>query len=108
MGMEDDGNCQFRAISKELYGTQRYHSGVRAQIIQYLRNHESEYKVFFEDAEWHNYLDTMKKEKTWGDELTLRVAAECFGVYIHLVTSTEENWLLHYSPSGEVDPNVRQ
>jgi hypothetical protein len=29
--MQDDGNCQFRALSHELYGTQKHHERVRAR-----------------------------------------------------------------------------
>ncbi|CAM9405351.1 unnamed protein product, partial [Heterosigma akashiwo] len=40
----------------------------------------------------------MRKSRTWGDELTLRAVAEEYGVRVHVMTSTEENWYLHYDP----------
>eukprot|EP00928_Gymnodinium_smaydae_P066511 TRINITY_DN49502_c0_g1_i1.p1 TRINITY_DN49502_c0_g1~~TRINITY_DN49502_c0_g1_i1.p1 ORF type:complete len:346 (+),score=54.07 TRINITY_DN49502_c0_g1_i1:66-1040(+) len=106
--MEDDGNCQFRAISQELFGNQRYHLSVRAAVVQHLRDHADEYKSFFEDAEWQHYVDTMAQPKTWGDELSLRVAAEYFGVRIHVVTSAQENWLLHYEPGAGIASHSRE
>ena len=37
---------------------------------------------------------------TWGDELTLRAACDCFGCVTHVVTTEHENWLLTYCPSS--------
>jgi hypothetical protein len=98
--MEDDGNCQFRAISSDLYGTQEHHELVRAMVVSYLESHGSTYKAFIGEREWRPYLEAMRKSKTWGDEITLRAAAEAFGIWVHVVTSTEENYLLAYCPSG--------
>lgn len=97
--MEDDGNCQFRALSQELYGSQRHHDIVRAQVVSYLQKNEAEYKAFFDDAEWAHYLENIGQLKTWGDELSLRAAAEAFAIKVHVITSTEENWLLEYAPA---------
>lgn len=100
--MEDDGNCQFRALSQELYGSQRYHQSVRSRVLQHLRRHEADYGAFFEGGEFQKYISNMTKSGTWGDELTIRAAAEAFGVRVHLVTSTESNWYLVY----EAGPGV--
>jgi hypothetical protein len=46
----------------------------------------------------------MEKFCTWGDELTLKYCADVFDVVIHVVTSHEENWYLHYDPAkGEAE-----
>jgi hypothetical protein len=34
--MEDDGNCQFRALSSECYGTQRFHRAIRLKVVQHI------------------------------------------------------------------------
>ena len=39
--------------------------------------------------------------RTWGDELTLRAASDCFGVTIHVLTSHEANWYLRYAPADD-------
>lgn len=103
--MQDDGNCQFRALSHELYGTQKHHERVREIVVRHLRNHASEYSPLFGDGEWPAYLTSMSRSRTWGDELTLRAAADAFEVRIHVITSTAENWYLVYHPESftEVD-----
>jgi len=38
--IEPDGNCLFRAVSHQIYGTQSYHAEVRRFVVQYLRIEE--------------------------------------------------------------------
>lgn len=106
--MEDDGNCQFRAISQELFGTQRHHEHVRAAVVSYLRTHPGEYSPLFAPGEWQSYLADMANPRTWGDELTLRAAADTFEVLVHLVTSSDSNWYLVYHPSATPNADARQ
>ena len=92
-----DGNCQFRSLSQELYGTQEHHPLVRNKAVSFMIENSSEYRVFFEsDAEWQDYIMSMSKLMTWGDELTLRACADAYGVTIHVITTTVDNWHLHY------------
>ena len=91
-----------------MYGTQRHHLLVRAEVVNYLLTHEDDYKAYFEDAEWNHYVESMAGPKTWGDEITLRVAAEAFAIRIHVVSSVEENWLLDYSPSSRIVAGARE
>jgi hypothetical protein len=95
--MEDDGNCQFRALSHELFGHQRWHLSVRQRVIDWLVSHPESFSMFVGDSDdWARYISKMEKNRTWGDELTLRAAAEAFSVTIHVVTTEHENWLLRY------------
>ena len=46
--------------------------------------------------------------RTWGDELTLRAASDCFGCTIHVVTSHEANWYLRYAPAADSPPEAAE
>lgn len=95
----DDGNCQFRSISKELYGSEDYHFAVRKRVIEHMRANRVMFEPYVGDAaDFDEYLFAMSKNKTWGDELTLRAAADGFGVEIHIITTEPENYLLTYGP----------
>lgn len=97
--MKDDGNCQFRAISQELFGTQDHHRLVRAEVVAHMTCHSPEYRAYFAPEEWDAYIAKMSQDGEWGDELTLRATADAFEIRIHVVTSTDQNWYLMYQPS---------
>ena len=100
--MEDDGNCQFRAIADELFGHQRHHDVVRKRVVEQLRANSDSYSFYVGgEREWGRYLDKMSQSRTWGDELTLKAASEAFRCKIHVVTTEQENWILHYNGEDE-------
>ena len=99
--MEGDGNCQFRALSHQLFDTQEEYAYVRRRVCTHMRAHEADFCIYFEDPhEWELFLTRMGSDRTWGDELTLRAAADAFGCTIHVITSTDEHWHLRYEPEG--------
>lgn len=98
--MKDDGNCQFRAVSQELFGTQEHHALVRAEAVAHMVRRGAEFRGLFADGEWEAYVAKMALSGEWGDELTLRATADAFEVKIHVVTSTEQNWYLAYEPDS--------
>jgi len=103
-----DGNCQFRAISQELFGSQDHHAEVRAQTVHTLRANSGKYQHLTVETGWERYLADMSLLTTWGDELTLQAAAEAYGVRIHVVTSNENNWYLQYVPEGGKPHGARE
>ncbi len=101
--MEDDGNCQFRALSHELFGHQRWHTSVRQRVIDWLVSHPESFSMFVGNSDdWAQYVSKMGENRTWGDELTLRAAAEAFSVTIHVVSTEHENWLLRYDSRQDI------
>ena len=57
MEVDDDGNCQFRAISQELYNTQEYHLAVRKQVCKIMKDREDEYKILFDEGKWDPFIN---------------------------------------------------
>jgi hypothetical protein len=106
--MADDGNCQFRAFSHSLFGTQEHHGVVRALCLAHMRSRSDEIAQLVGDGEeLERYLASQEKYKTWGDELTLKYTADAFDVDVHVVTSTELNWYLRYYPESGTVPDAR-
>lgn len=97
--MGDDGNCQFRALSMELYGTEERHGELREVAVAHMRAFPDEFAVFV-DGDWNKYLDSMSMLRTWADELTLRACADALVVRIHVITSAKENWYLKYDSTS--------
>lgn len=99
IAMVGDGNCQFRALSHNLFKSQERHAEVRAAVVRDVEARREEFEIYFESSrEFENWLREMKRDRTWGDELTLRAACDSFGVKIHVIQSTEKGWNLMYEP----------
>jgi len=96
----DDGNCQFRSFSHQLYGTEDYHGLVRATAMdQISKQNRDYYQMFFDTCvDLDRYIEGMSKSRKWGDELTVKAVSDAYGVDIHVVQSTPDNWYLHYDP----------
>jgi len=72
-----DGNCQFRSASQQLFGTEAHHGYVRQQAVEYMRSHKALFSGFCADAvEFERYLARIARDRTWGDELTLRAISD--------------------------------
>jgi len=108
MVMEGDGNCQFRSFAFNLFRDQAHHAAVRKSAVAHMRKHKDFFKVFFEDdKEFNKYMRSMAKDRTWGDELSLRAVVEAYGCIAHVITSELLNWYLVYRPEEPtVDPKI--
>lgn len=97
--MEGDGNCQFRALSDQIFGSQQHHAVVRAAAVAHMKAAHDYFSMFFETSmEFTSYIREMTRSRTWGDELTLRASVEAFGIVAHVVTSEEQNWWVKWGP----------
>ena len=101
--IDGDGNCQFRAVSDQLFGTQEHHQMVRSRSVAFMRDNAAQFSCFVvEPGAFEGYLALMLRGKrgkpTWGDELTLRAICNVFGCTIHVLTSQQGPWYLKYAP----------
>eukprot|EP01062_Namystynia_karyoxenos_P031728 TRINITY_DN23507_c0_g1_i1.p1 TRINITY_DN23507_c0_g1~~TRINITY_DN23507_c0_g1_i1.p1 ORF type:complete len:1113 (+),score=198.80 TRINITY_DN23507_c0_g1_i1:82-3339(+) len=105
--MPDDGNCLFRALSFQLWRSQRWHAQLRRAVVAHMRGHRDGFIAFFTDgAEFDGYLQRMGRLGTWGDEHCLRAAADLLCVCTHVVQSTEGKWYLVYAPEQPTNNHV--
>lgn len=44
-----DGNCLFRALSDQLYGTESYHSKLRTEVCNWIEAYKRRYEPFVDD-----------------------------------------------------------
>ena len=104
-----DGNCQFRALSHQLYGAESYHPAVRAAAIAQLAARPDLYADFVlgdggEDAThaYTRYLATMAADRAWGDHVTLQAAADALRSRVVVVSTFQPNPIINVDPSAEV------
>ncbi|KAK4791982.1 hypothetical protein SAY86_022417 [Trapa natans] len=73
--IQGDGNCQFCAISDQIYRSPEYHKFERQQIIQQLKSHPEIYGGYV-PMTYAKYVNKMSKCGEWGDHVTLQAAAD--------------------------------
>ncbi|XP_028791355.1 uncharacterized protein LOC114747228 isoform X2 [Neltuma alba] len=102
--VEGDGNCQFRALSDQLYRSSEYHKFVREQIIEQLKSHPELYAGYVPMA-YNDYLRKMGKSGEWGDHVTLQAAADWYGIKIFVITSFKDTCYIEILP--QIQKSVR-
>ncbi|RDX46065.1 cysteine proteinase [Lentinus brumalis] len=71
-----DGNCLFRALSDQLYGTPTNHLKLRADICNWIEQHKERYAPFVEDERGlDHHLSCMRQQATYGGHLELSAFA---------------------------------
>ncbi|TFK47181.1 hypothetical protein OE88DRAFT_1811362 [Heliocybe sulcata] len=71
-----DGNCLFRALSDQLYGTEAYHLQLRQQICNWIESHKDRYAPFCEDERGlDTHLRCMRQPATYGGHMELSAFA---------------------------------
>ena len=101
--MASDGNCQFRSLSHQLFGSHVYHEVLRHRIVQFLRENADLYQWFI-DEDFGAYCNRMDRPSEWGDETTLAACAALFRVRVHLLSNREGRFYDEYAPDGPEPP----
>ncbi|EMD35208.1 hypothetical protein CERSUDRAFT_116678 [Gelatoporia subvermispora B] len=71
-----DGNCLFRALSDQLYGTPSYHLKLRQDICNWIEAHKERYAPFVDDERGLDvHLQCMRQPATYGGHLELSAFA---------------------------------
>ncbi|KAF9221775.1 cysteine proteinase [Gyrodon lividus] len=71
-----DGNCLFRALSDQLYGTPSNHLQLRRDICDWIETHSQRYEPFCEDERGLSaHLQCMNEQGTYGGHLELSAFA---------------------------------
>ncbi len=82
-----NGDCFFRSVSHQIFGSVANHLRVRFAGVEYLRNHCEEFVEFLEGQSWLDYLSSMCREGTWCDALIVQAVANAFNLRINIVES---------------------
>lgn len=88
--VSSDGNCLFRAVSDQLYGSESRQRELRQQACRYMRDHETSFAPFIDTdsySSFASYVQNMEVENRWGGNSELQ-ALSCsllLDVRIHQV-----------------------
>ena len=82
-----DGNCFFRSVSHQLYGTEDRHPQIRALAIQHLINSPEHFVEYNTDQSWLQYLQSMSRLGTWADNIIIQAVANINNLRINITES---------------------
>jgi OTU domain-containing protein 5 len=73
--MGTDGNCLFRSISDQLYGSnfvylgcETYHADIRALCLDYIQ-HEQYFFENYIEGDFAQYVSEKRQDGEWGDDV---------------------------------------
>ncbi|XP_024381135.1 OVARIAN TUMOR DOMAIN-containing deubiquitinating enzyme 9 [Physcomitrium patens] len=101
--IKGDGNCQFRALSDQLYRNPELHKYVRKLVVKQLKANPEVYSNYV-PMKYSDYLKKMAKNSEWGDHVTLQAASDHFGVKISLITSFRDTCFIEIIPEQQKSP----
>lgn len=87
LDVDGDGNCLFRSLSDQLYGTEDHHDQLRQEVCKYMEAHSDHFENFFTDESgetFEDHLEEMKELGTFGDNFELVAFANLYNVDIHI------------------------
>ena len=81
--MGEDGNCLFRSICHQVYGTEDYHHILRQKCVRYLQSEYEYFRSFVpggnDRAQFDRYCNRMAQNGVWGDNLEIQAFSELYG-----------------------------
>ncbi|KAI3520622.1 hypothetical protein L1887_10072 [Cichorium endivia] len=95
-----DGNCQFRAVSDQLYRSPEYHKHVRKEVVKQLKDNRALYEGYV-PMKYKKYCKKISKSGEWGDHVTLQAAADKFAAKICLLTSFRDTCFIEITPQHQ-------
>jgi len=81
------GDCFFRSVSHQLYGTPELHFEIRMAGIKHLNNHPEIYIESFSDSSWEDYIRLMSIPGTWCDNIIIQAVANAHNCIVHITES---------------------
>ena len=84
-----DGNCFFRSVSHQLYGTEDRHPQIRALAIQHLINFPEHFVEYNTDQSWLQYLQSMSTLGTWAENIIIQAVANTNNLRINITESAQ-------------------
>ncbi|QRV85454.1 OTU-like cysteine protease [Ceratobasidium sp. AG-Ba] len=81
-----DGNCLFRALSDQIYGTPNEHLPLRVEICNFMAAHPERFEAFVDDDQGlDRHLSAMRRSGTYGGHLELTAFAQLKALNVKVV-----------------------
>lgn len=81
------GDCFFRSVSHQYYGSPDFHIEIRQAGVKYLIEHPELLVESVSENSWQMYLQRMNTPGTWCDNLIIQAVANELHCVIHIIES---------------------
>lgn len=81
------GDCFFKSVSHQLYGTPQLHFQIRMTGIRHLNDYPQLYIESISNNCWENYIQQMSTPGTWCDNIIIQAVANAHNCVIHITES---------------------
>mmetsp|Transcript_3880 Transcript_3880/g.8861 ORF Transcript_3880/g.8861 Transcript_3880/m.8861 type:complete len:373 (+) Transcript_3880:180-1298(+) len=85
-----DGNCLFRSISDQLYGTPDHHGRIREWCVQYLACERNYFQQFVTE-QFDDYLARNRLLGEWADDVEIEALSEMYDCRVEIYVSYSES-----------------
>ena len=92
-----DGNCMFRAIAHQLYGSDQQHSQLWLTLQEVIEKNSKDYKPLWIGKDtFSTHVNQIKLAGVWGTQVELQVTSDLLDVpvYIALLNTMQGDLLL--------------
>jgi hypothetical protein len=98
---DDNGNCLFDALAFQLTRCRGLRSAVRLMLVEHIINHQQRFADILGDDALPAYVDSMTRDKAWGDEYAVLAAANAFHAHVCIITSIAGRIALNFKPDDQ-------
>ena len=100
--IKGNGNCQFRAVADQLWGDEEKYNDVKLCAIHDLEtNHSRDPEFMWPASEDDGYIDRLKRNGTYGDDLTLHAIANDMGIRIIVISDHAHENVKYVEPEDK-------
>ena len=100
-----DGNCMFRAVSDQVYGTDEHHQIIREKCMDYLVIFRKYFEPYI-DEDFDDYIKEKRKNKTWGDDVELEALSEIYNRPIEIYKESNKPLKTFHEKIYEQDKDI--
>ncbi len=75
--VEGDGNCMFRSVSHQVYGSDEHHALLRKYTADYMTEERAYFSGWVAD-DFSEYIQRLRQNGTWGDDPELQALSELY------------------------------
>ena len=76
--IDGDGNCLFRAVSDQIYGTDAHHRLIRHACCDYILSERDYFVQYVEGEDLKSYVERKRQDGVWADDLEIQALSEIY------------------------------